>query len=145
MRAIVLALALAAHPLHSTHTELREEPGGRLTVTVRAFTEDLQAAARRAQGAADDSSLARYVRGRLGLRDAGGREIPLAWAGARVDGGMTFLTLTAVSRQGMAGATLRQEMLTELFDDQVNVVQVRRPAGDASLLFLPGDRPKTLP
>ncbi len=145
MRAALLALALTAHPLHSTHTEFREEPGGRVTVTVRAFTEDLRTAVVRQQGSMGDSSLARYARSRLDLREPGGREIPWAWAGARIDGEMTYLTLTGTLSRGLSGATVRQEMLMELFTDQVNVVQVRRPAGDASLLFLPGDRPKMLP
>lgn len=144
MRAALLALALAAHPLHSTHTELLEEPGGRVSITIRAFTEDLRAAVRRQQGAVDDSSLARYVRRQLDLREAGGRGLSLAWAGSRVEGEVTYLRLTAVAPRGLAGATLRQEMLMELFTDQVNVVQVRRAGGTASLLFLPGDRPKTL-
>ncbi len=145
MRAALLALALAVHPLHSTHTEVREESGGRLTVIVRAFTEDLRAAVVRQEGGLSDSSLARYARSRLGLREAGGREIPWTWAGARLDGEMTYLTLTGTIRRGLSGATVRQEMLLEFFTDQVNVVQVRRMGGDASLLFLPGDRPKTLP
>ena len=92
----------------------------------------------------DDSSLARYVRRQLDLREAGGRGLSLAWAATRVEGEVTYLRLTAVAPRGLAGATLRQEMLMELFTDQVNVVQVRRAGGTASLLFLPGDRPKTL-
>ncbi len=115
------------HPLHSTHTEVREESGGRLTVIVRAFTEDLRAAVVRQQGGLSDSSLARYARSRLGLREAGGREIPWTWAGARLDGEMTYLTLTGTIRRGLSGATVRQEMLLEFFTDQVNVVQVRLP------------------
>lgn len=145
MRAALLAMVLAAHPLHSTHTEVREAAGGRLTVTVRAFTEDLRAAVVRQQGGLGDSSLARYARSRIDVREAGGTGIPWTWAGVRVDGEMTFLTLTGEARRGLSGATVRQEMLMELFADQVNVVQIRRPGGDASLLFLPGDRPKTLP
>lgn len=139
-----LVLALAVHPLHSTHTELREERGGGVTLTVRAFTDDLQAAVRAAEGGTGDSALARYVRRSLRLTSAAGQPVPLEWRGARADGNVTYLSLTTLLPGGLRGVRVQQVMLMERFSDQVNVVQVRTGGGATSLLFLPGQGPKAL-
>ncbi len=142
---VLLGLVLAVHPLHSTHTELREERGGGITLTVRAFTDDLHAAVRAAEGSTGDSALARYVRRSLRLTGAGGQAVSLEWRAARADGNVTYLSLTGLLPGGLRGARVQQVMLMERFSDQVNVVQVRTPGGATSLLFLPGQGPKALP
>lgn len=142
---VLLGLVLAVHPLHSTHTELREERGGGVTLTVRAFTDDLHAAVRAAEGGTGDSALARYVRRSLRLTGAAGQPVPLEWRGARADGNVTYLSLTGLLPGGLRGGRVQQVMLMERFSDQVNVVQVRTHGGATSLLFLPGQGPKVLP
>jgi hypothetical protein len=142
---LVLGLALAAHPLHTTHTELREEPGGGLTITVRAFTGDLHAAVRAAERDTGEAALTRYVRRSLRITDGAGRPVSLRWRNARPDGTVTYLVLTADLPAGLRGARIAQGMLMERFPDQVNVVQVRTPRRNTSLLFLPGQGPKAVP
>ena len=142
---LLLGLALSGHPLHSTHTELREEAGGRITITVRAFTDDLHAAVVAAEGAPGDSALARYTGRSLRLADAAGRRVPLEWRGMHTEGNVTYLRLGGVVPGGLRGARLEQGMLMERFSDQVNVVQVRTPGRTRSLLFLPGQGAKALP
>lgn len=142
---LLLGLVLAVHPLHSTHTELRMERGGGLTVTVRAFTDDLHAAVRAAEGGTGDSALARYARRSLRLTGAAGQPVPLEWRGARADGNVTYLSLAGRPPGGLRGARVQQVMLMERFSDQVNVVQIQTPSGATSLLFLPGQGPKVLP
>ncbi|MDX2121546.1 MAG: DUF6702 family protein [Gemmatimonadota bacterium] len=142
---IVLGLALAAHPLHSTHTELREERGGGVSLTVRAFTDDLHGAVRAAEGGTGDSALARYVRRSLRITGPAGQPVALEWRGARTDGNVTYLLLAGALPGGLRGARIQQVMLMERYSDQVNVVQVRTAAGATSLLFLPGQGPKVLP
>lgn len=144
IRRFALALALLAHPLHSTHTLIRTGAGGRVEVTLRGFTEDLRRAVSAAEGAASDSALARYVGRRLRIQPPGAAPLVLRLLRRAVDGDATILTFDAGPGAVPRGARVRQAMLMELFDDQVNVVQLEGPAGSASLLFLAGDGEKRL-
>ena len=141
----IACLSLGRHPLHTTHTDLAEGPGGRVTMTVRSFSDDLRAAIGRREHAVDDSSIARYVRSTVELHDRTGRAVPLTWDSARTEGDITLLSLHATIAGGLSGATVRQAMQMELHDDQVNVLQSRYAGQSVSLLFLPGDNAKSLP
>lgn len=138
----LLALLLL-HPLHTTHTTVVVERDGRFTLEIRAFTDDLHAAATRHGGGATDSTLARYVRDRVRLID-GGRVLPLTWDGMAPDGDVTRLRLHGQFTGRWATLQFSQLMQTDLFTDQVNVVQVRQADRRQSLLFVPGDSPRPL-
>lgn len=138
-------LSLGRHPLHTTHTDLVESGGSRVTITVRSFTDDLRAAIRQTASVTGDSALARYVREKVRLLDRTGRDVPLTFDAAHVEGDITLITLHAAIAGGLRGASLRQAMQMELYDDQVNVVQSRYANRSVSLLFLPGDGLRTLP
>ncbi|HSE68538.1 MAG TPA: DUF6702 family protein, partial [Gemmatimonadales bacterium] len=98
LRLLLAPLLIAAlHPLHTTLTEMVEQPGGeRVTIVIRAFSDDLNAAvhARTASTAvSEDSLMSRYVRARLGLRAVGGVPVTLNWIGCRVTGDLTWIRL----------------------------------------------------
>jgi hypothetical protein len=147
LRSLVLAWALGAatHPLHTTHTEIVMQRGGQVTVTIRAFTDDLHLAVTRAAGAVTDSTLAAYVRRSLEIGPGGGPPAPLHWEGASVEGDATLLRLRAMVPGGLGGRWVRQAMHVELFRDQVNVVLARYDGRRQSFLFTPGDAPRQLP
>jgi uncharacterized protein DUF6702 len=137
------------HPLHTTLTELSEPPGGvTVSVTIRAFTDDLRAAAMQYAGPdparVPDSLLSRYVTARVTLRDATGAAVPLTWRGQRQTADVTWLELTAPLPRGLSGARFRNAMHTELYRDQVNIVQIHVGDRSESLLFTPGDSAKVL-
>jgi hypothetical protein len=144
--ALVLAasLILGRHPLHTTHTDLREGPGGRVSVTIRSFRDDLHAALARQNGVADDSALARYVRGTVRLIDQRRAPVTWTWDSVRSEGDIVLLSFHAVGLGALTGARLVQEMQMELYPDQVNVVQLDGPQGRTTLLFTRGDGPKAL-
>ncbi len=134
----------AVHPLHTTHTDLRQR-SGEVEITVRAFTDDLHRAVAARERLTDDSALVRYVRATLTLADPAGRPAVLALVGTRVDGDVTLVMLRAALPPGLAGTRVRQGMHMELFDDQVNVVRAEYGGRQASLLFTPGDPARALP
>ena len=143
--AVSLLLALPArHPLHTTHTDLRQR-GTEIEITVRAFTDDLHRAVAARERATDDSALVRYARASLTLTDPAGHPAMLALVGTRTDGDITLVMLRATLPRGLAGARVRQMMHMELFDDQVNVVRADYDARQTSLLFTPGDPARALP
>ncbi len=140
-----ICLLIGRHPLHTTHTDLVEGAGGRVTITVRSFSDDLRAALVKRERVLDDSAIARYVRGAVEIRDQAGRPRPLAWDGIRQEGDITLLALHVTLGSGLRGASVRQAMQMELYGDQVNVLQASYAGTSTSLLFLPGDGLKPLP
>lgn len=140
---LVLAL-LSVHPLHTTHTDLIEADG-QVTVQVRAFTDDLHAAVEKQEGGFTDSTLTHYLRGKVVLSDSSGRPSQLSFLGKELQGDITITRLRAVALRHLANVRVSQLMHTELFSDQVNVVQAAYSGRRVSLLFVPGDPPKRLP
>lgn len=140
-----LLLSGTLHPLHTTHTEIVDRGRGVISVTVRAFTDDLQLAVGHPAPAVRDSVLAAYARRTVELRSATGVSVQLQWTGSRADGAATLLNLTATVPGGLRGLRIRQTMHAELFTDQVNVVQARYGDHRVSFLFTPGDAPRVLP
>jgi hypothetical protein len=147
MRILLFALGLGAgfHPLHTTHTDLAEGPGGRVTLTIRSFSDDLHAAVLKREAAVADSAVARYVRSTVVLRDRAGHPVSLLLDSVRTEGDITRIVLHATLPSGLRGATVSQLMQMELYEDQVNVLQSSAGGRQTSLLFLPGDGPKPLP
>jgi len=141
-------LVAALHPLHTTLTELVEQPGGRqVTIVVRAFSDDLNTALHAGGGispSAEDTLMSRYIRTRLSLRTATGVPVTMNWIGRRTTGDLTWITMEADVPGGLKGTHLQNSIHTELFSDQVNIVQARFAGRSESLLFTRGDGEKTV-
>ena len=141
-----------AHPLHTTFTEISEAPGGQtFTVTVRAFTDDLAHALggavlpAGAQAPLSDSALARYVRSRFSVTDRSGRRLDLRYTGQRQSADLSWVTFSASVPAGLSGSSIIDRLQTELYGDQVNLVQARYAGRSETLLFSPGDGARPLP
>ncbi|MGH7702102.1 MAG: DUF6702 family protein, partial [Gemmatimonadales bacterium] len=143
------------HPLHTTLTELNyDAPSGRVTITLRLFTEDFaNAVGRQAHrpipGGPDavipDSLALAYLRSALGLADRRGTLVALIWAGSRRQGDVSFITLTGTLSAGLSGSRVWNAVNCEVFEDQVNIVRARYGHRDESFLFTRGDPLKALP
>ncbi|HZI23281.1 MAG TPA: DUF6702 family protein [Gemmatimonadales bacterium] len=142
MRALLGVLAaLAAHPLHTTLTEV-EQRDDAVQLTVRAFSDDLRAALTRD---VTDSTAARYVRSTVTLADREGRMLPLTWCGLRRLDGVVWLCVRAAAPGGVQGLRLRVGLLFELYADQINIVRTSHDGRRGALLFTRGDPPRPLP
>ena len=143
-RAAALALALAggaAHPLHTSVTEVTSDDRGTVRVAIRLYADDLGAAAGTRLA---DSAVARYVRGHFALRDRGDRPVRLWWDGATRHDDAVIIRLEGALSGGLGGARVANLLLTERFHDQVNVVRASWPGGSATLLFTHGDAGKAV-
>jgi uncharacterized protein DUF6702 len=137
--AAVLALALtggAAHPLHTSVTEVSSDDRGTVRVAIRLYADDL--------GSAADSAVARYVRGRFALRDRTDRPVLLRWDGLTRHDDAVVIRLEGTLSGGLVGARVANLLLTERFHDQVNVVRASWPGRSATLLFTQGDAGKAV-
>jgi hypothetical protein len=115
---------------------------------MRVFADDFSAAVMPRTGGnviPPDSAMVRYVSGRFALQASGGRPIPLRWCGVRRDGEALFLCFHAAAQPSPAGARIRNALLSELFSDQVNIVQANYGGARRTLLFTPRDGMKALP
>lgn len=138
MRALLAALALSAHPLHTTMTEVTEDRAhGTVRATIRVFADDFGKA--RAQ-----TPELSYVASKFSFTDRSGRSLPLRSCGTRSTGELLWICVEATSADGLAALRVHNAMLSDLFDDQVNVVQGTVAGARRSLLFIKGDRPKPL-
>jgi len=143
VRAAVLLIALAAHPLHTTLTELSYDDGGGIVhLSVRAFGDDLRAAL---GGDVTDSAASGYLRSKVTLVDRAGRPVPLAWCGLRRTGDVVWLCLRAAAPDGARGLQLHVGLLFERYADQINIVQATDGGRRSTLLFTRGDQPRSLP
>jgi hypothetical protein len=150
---LVLAGLASAHPLHTTFTEVVEETGtGVITVVVRSFTDDLARAVVGTQPVAGtsapspgDSVLARYVRSHLSLTDRSGRVRALVYVGQRRSADLSWVTFRAEMPAGLAGGRIADHLQTELYGDQVNLLQARYAGRSETMLFSTADTSKILP
>ncbi|MFL5620792.1 MAG: DUF6702 family protein [Gemmatimonadaceae bacterium] len=139
-----------AHPLHTTMTELSYDPASRvLTATLRVFADDFSAAVtgRRADGSVvvpPDSAIVRYVSARLAVMGPVEGRVSMRWCGMRRDGVVLFLCLRGTLREQSAGVTMKNALMTEVFGDQVNIVQTNLDGRRRTLLFTSRDGVKPL-
>lgn len=142
----ILARPAPAHPLHTTITELTYQPAGReVRVVMRVFADDLGAAVARASGGQNTpAAVARYVQRGFALTGPDGRRIPLQWQGMQRQEDLVWIRLQGRAPAGLAGGSVVNTVLQELFSDQVNVVKVQLPKQERTLLFTRGAAPKRL-
>ena len=144
---------LAAHPLHTTLTELTYNSERRVVYAmIRVFVDDFGAAVSRHTGAkpATDHTVPaaaafKYVASAFTLIDQDGRRLPLKWCGERRAGEVLFVCVSAAAPRGLRGMAIRNALMFDMFSDQVNIVQARDARRKHSLLFTRGDRPKRIP
>lgn len=141
------------HPLHTTITTITYDAAShRATVTVRVFANDLDTAiTRRAHGRllasvrASDSSRFAYLASAFTAVGPDGHALSVQWCGSRLTGDLLWACLRLTTPGGLSGVRIRNQALTELFDDQVNVAMAEYDGRRESLLFTRGDAAKALP
>ena len=159
MGAAALALPLvmgwshpSRHPIHSTLTEITyDAPGRQATLRVRAFADDFEAATARwsagrkmAAGAGRESTSFAYLAHTISLETAAGAPVRLEWCGVERSGEVLWLCLRGALPGGLIGAHVANRCLTDLYDDEINIVQTEYAGRRSSLLFTKGDGPKVV-
>ena len=139
-----------AHPLHTTLVQLTyDERAHVLEGSIRVFAGDLAAAVAKHGGAktpdddrVTDAAAFAYVSSTLRFTDAAHRPVALQWCGSRRAGDVLWLCVRAASSAPPTALELSDQMLCELFDDQINIVQAVSGEKHASMLFTKGDGAK---
>lgn len=150
----------AAHPASAAHkyyTSLAQveynAESKTVEVTLRVFADDLELALTRRAGRrvsldrtkdADELVLA-YLRDTFEIRNRDGETKALRWVGMELRSDIAWLYVEAEMPEGLAGARLRDQVLFELFEKQVNTVSVRYPGAKADIVFTRGDGERAVP
>ena len=138
-----------AHPMHTTLTEITADtPRGALHVVIRVFADDFGKASalakRNAQGTTPSAGDAlAYVQRSFVLTD-GRRLLPIRSCGTQQKGDLLWICVETDAPQSLGNLQLRNALLCELFDDQVNIVRSMLGGSPRSLLYTRGDHSKPL-
>lgn len=149
---LAAARPAAAHPLHTSLAELAYDPAARaVTVSLRVFADDFSADVTRRtgvrggpDGVLPDAAIYRYLAGRFTVVTAGGAALAFQGCGVQRAGVQLFVCLRAPAGAPPAGARVRSAVLSDVFADQVNIVQASVAGRRETLLFTPSDGPKPL-
>lgn len=140
-----------AHPLHTTYAEVTVWPrNGMLRAMIRVFADDFRATALRSypSGARSSRDFERasytYAARRFRLTDAHGASIPLGWCGLRRDGNFIWLCIGSDHFSATGKLQLTDELLQEVFSDQINLVKLTAGGRTDHLLFAGGSGPKEI-
>ncbi len=140
--ALVTAGALLGdlrHPLHTSLTQIRlDATRGIATVTLRVFSQDLPSLV-------NDDAIRGFLLAGLLVTDPAGRPIPLQFQRRRVESDVTYFELMLDAPRGLTNLRILNRLLWDRFGDQINILQAQYGGRQASLLFLKGDAPKSLP
>lgn len=145
------AKSKTAHPLHTTLVQITYDERTRVLVgSIRVFAGDFAAAVAKHGGAAApiddrvaDASAFAYVGSTFRFSDASGHAVPLTWCGSRRANDLLWLCVRAANTSPPSALKLSDQMLCELFDDQINIVQSAAGEKHSSMLFTKGDGAKS--
>ena len=137
-----LLAGAAPHPMHTAITEITHEAAtGSAAIRIRVFADDFRAVV----AGGSDSAMAAYVRGTFSLADRSGRVLQLGWEGAATEGDVLVIRLRVAAPAGLSAVRVKSELLSDRFEDQVNVVRAVYGGRTATPLFVRGDPVKALP
>ena len=136
-----------AHPLHTTMSEVTIDVRRHVVrMVVKAFADDYLKAVRASRGLPsavklDGVESFAYLRSSISI-DVDGNALPLRSCGIRTSADVVWLCVEADAPSDLQGIRVRNALLWNLFDDQVNIVRATRGASVRSILFVKGDRAK---
>lgn len=150
--AVAVPRAAQAHPLHTTLTEVTEDRAhGTVRGVIRVFADDFGTALARSlggrgvpTGAAWDAAATTYATSRFGFVDRGGRAVALHSCGVTRQSGLLWICIEGTTAETLANLRVRNGVLCDLFEDQINVIQGVVSGARHSVLFTRGDGPKPL-
>jgi hypothetical protein len=140
--------AAAAHKFHTSFTEADYNAAERsLQITLRTFPDDLEKILGRRRGKPvrldrkqeAEPLLVAYLQETFQLKNAQGEAVKLSWVGMDAGIDSAWLYFEARLPEGTAGASLRNQFMFDLYDDQINLVNVKQHDRKHALTFKNGD------
>lgn len=140
-----------AHPLHTTFTEIvRDQQAGTVTATVKLFADDFIRRVSRGTTVkpTDDAALQRlafgYLSANFSVSGRTGQRVKWQWCGWKRSADLIFACMRAPLAPGRDQLRVADTMLSDVFADQVNIVQATVGGSRKTLLFTVGEKDKPL-
>ncbi len=131
--------------MHTSITQMQYNAAEKtFEVSLRVFTDDLEEAltkennnqrVRLSDKDANGPLVERYVRKHFGLTSASRQRKPYRFLGKEQEVDATWIYIEIPYNEPVQGSLLQQSMLTDLFDDQMNLVNVSCLAEKKTVLF----------
>jgi hypothetical protein len=151
--AIPATRRVSAHKFHTSFAEADYNSETKsLEITLRTFPDDLENAIRKRGGervSPDDKKafgarVFAYLQETFQVKTAKGGAAKLSWVGMDAGVDSAWLYFEAALPEGVEGAQLRQQFLCDLYDDQINLVNVKSGAKKVELRFEHGGEFKAI-
>ncbi|HYP28681.1 MAG TPA: DUF6702 family protein [Blastocatellia bacterium] len=142
-----------AHKFHESLAHLEYNKEARtVEMSFRLFSDDLEESLSRRAGrkvrldkAQDTDALTlAYLQEAFELENRDGEAKRLRWVGMEIKVDVVWVYVEADMPEGLDEARLRNRIFFDLFDDQINRVNVKSGAALAFLVFKPGDQFKAV-
>jgi hypothetical protein len=144
----VVPVAAAAHKFHTSFAEADyNAKEASLQITLRTFPDDLETILGKRSGKSvrldqkkeAEPLLVAYLQESFQLKNAKGETLKLSWVGMDAGVDSAWLYFETPMPDGFAGAQLRNQFLFDLYDDQINLVNVKQDERKRALTFKNGD------
>jgi len=135
---------LSRHDFHTSVTQMQYNATGKtFEISVRLFTDDLEAALSRQSGQkiklggkdSHDALVEQYIRKHLAFTSPRKQLKPYQYVGKEPEAEATWVYLELPYNEPISGSLIRQDVLLDLFDDQVNLVNVSYQSERKTYLF----------
>lgn len=132
---VVLLATLAAHPLHTSYTEIaRDAKTGTVSISVKLFADDFGVtldSLARATGVRLDVAAQAYFERSVSIVASDGKPVRLAWCGMQTADG--FTRLCARSAEPVSGKLgFRNALMFDRFPDQISIVRWNSASGSGT-------------
>jgi hypothetical protein len=144
---LLCPISEGASPPHAFHTSLAQinydAKTKVLEISLRVFTDDLESALSKENSrkiklddtAQQDRLLEAYVKKQFALIDQKGQPKAIHFIGKEFEVDATWIYLEVPCNESIQGMNLRDAILTDMFDDQTNVVNLTYLAVKKTFLF----------
>ena len=141
---ISLTSSRQAHDFHASITQMvYNQKEKTFEISIRIFTDDFEKALSAAsntkiQLAANektDALIEKYIQSHFGYVNPQKQSVPIKYIGHEIEADANWLYLEMPYTESLTGGTLKQNALMELFDDQVNMINIQYQSQKKTFVF----------
>jgi hypothetical protein len=133
------------HAFHTSITRIDFNPKEKsLEVSIRVFTDDFEAALAKDNNGQkfvvtnndkNDAAVEKYIRKHFALINDQKQKKSYQYIGKEQEADATWIYIEVPLKENLAGLTLQHDVLQEVFDDQVNLVNIKYNSSKKSYIF----------
>ncbi|WP_240625494.1 DUF6702 family protein [Spirosoma pollinicola] len=140
----LLSASMSAHDFHASVTQMQYDPKERtFEISIRIFTDDFEKALAEATKSKvnlngpgkNDQLIEKYVQAHFSYANAQKQAKPIKYIGYEVETDAHWIYLEMPYNEPFKGGSLKQNVLMEMFDDQVNMVNVQYQGHKKTFVF----------